>query len=88
MSKVSIFIASFWPLLLPALSGASFLLGQEVNRVEIVEGTERHNAMRLHGEKARLIGFLCGNHDATVIAEHEDEFPDGCKEIRMLRDEQ
>lgn len=45
-------------------------------------------ARQLHGDNARLIGYLCGDHNATVIVEYEDEFPEsGCKEIRTLRDE-
>lgn len=51
-----------------------------------VETSELATAQELTGDKnVRLIGFLCGNHAATVIATEEDEFPDGCKEIRELR---
>lgn len=65
---------------------SGFLLGQDKGKVVMTEATEREAAMMVHGKNARLIGFLCNNRNATVIAEEEDEFPDGCKEIRVLRD--
>lgn len=72
--------------LLMIVGGAGFLIGQENASVEIVQPTERDAAMIIHGQNARLIGLECGDRLATVVAEHEDEFPDGCREIRLLRD--
>lgn len=73
-------------LALPFVGGAGYLAGQENARVEIVQASEKDAAMILHGQNARLIGFFCNNHNATVIAYEEDEFPDGCKEIRALKE--
>lgn len=42
--------------------------------------------MLAQNKNVRLIGFYCGNHDATVLAEYDDEFPsEGCKMIVPLR---
>ena len=36
--------------------------------------------------EVRLIGTMCADHAATVVARWEDEFP-LCKEIRRLKEE-
>ena len=49
--------------------------------------TELEAAQAVAGDdQVRLIGFLCGNTSATVLARETHEFPDGCKEIRVLSD--
>jgi hypothetical protein len=50
--------------------------------------TELSMAQSLSGQKdVRLIGFQCGDHNLTAVAQYEDEFPEkGCKEIRILND--
>jgi hypothetical protein len=55
---------------------------------ESVRPTELSMAQSLSGQKdVRLIGFQCGDHNLTAVAQYEDEFPEsGCKEIRILND--
>ena len=49
--------------------------------------TERGHAIALTGDpEVRLIGTMCADHAATVVARWEDEFP-LCKEIRRLKEE-
>jgi hypothetical protein len=64
--------------------GVGFLFGQS----SAPYATELSVSRTLAGSNVELIGFMCGNHAATVLAKYEDEFPEtGCKEIRRLDDE-
>lgn len=67
--------------------GGGLFVGQANAPAEVVTevSTEKHAAMMIHGEKARLVGFVCGEGDATVIAAEESDFPP-CVLIRPLSD--
>jgi hypothetical protein len=64
--------------------GVGFLFGQS----SAPYATELSASRTLAGYNVELIGFFCGDHAATVLAQYEDEFPEtGCREIRRLDDE-
>jgi len=79
------------PLIAFAIASAasvSFGLGTLWGMDHAPYATELSASRTLAGTNVRLIGFFCGDHAATVLAEWEDEFPEeGCKEIRLLDDE-
>jgi len=70
-----------------ACASAGFLAGSR--NAPIPVDSELATAQLLAQDRqVRLIGYECGDHKLTAVAAYEDEFPaNGCKEIRVLRDD-
>ena len=77
---MSRFMSAYWPLVLPAVAGAAFLLGSQVAPAP-VDSMLAEAQIVAQDRHVRYIGYHCGDDGATVIAR---EAPNECKDVWLL----
>ena len=80
---MSRFMSAYWPLVLPAVAGAAFLLGSQVTPTP-VNSMLADAQLVAQDRHVRFIGYQCGDDGATVIAR---DVPGECKDIWLLNDQ-